>query len=207
MSDANESEQSAPASGRWQFSLCRMFVATTAVAIVFGLAAWANFSDNIAVVCLAMTALAGVFSSSARYAIFGACIILVACCLALAFGPTIDDVWPHGTVEPPAGWLLAIMLVMSGAGMREISGVGPWPLVASLVLVELFIVVVIIYNCGCSTLFQTLVPDHRQDVLNAFLDWFPEQRWYIAAPWLLGIAVGEIIVRRRKPSGGQGQLV
>ena len=82
-----------------------------------------------------------------------------------------------------------------------------WSLVASLVMIELFITAVIIYTYGCPTLFQALTPEYREGVFHHFLTWFPEQRWYIAAPWLLGIVVGETVTRLRKPSSGASEQV
>jgi hypothetical protein len=57
-----------------------------------------------------------------------------------------------------------------------------------------------IYSCGCTMLFQAISSEHQEHVLNFFPEKFPEQRWYVVASWLLGIAIGEIVVRVRKPS-------
>ena len=62
--------------GRYQFSLRRMFIATTAVAAVFGLAVWGGWVHSDAVVYLSIAVVAAVFSSIARRTLLGGCVIL-----------------------------------------------------------------------------------------------------------------------------------
>ena len=59
--DPIEENAATPERSRWQFSLRRMFVATTAVAVVFSVAAWGGWAKRDAAVYLAIAVLAGIF--------------------------------------------------------------------------------------------------------------------------------------------------
>jgi hypothetical protein len=208
MATAVPANRESPKGHRWQFSLRQMFVAITGVAILLGWASWGGWVKSDAVVYLAIAVLAGVLSRAARRCLLGACTILGTCVLVgfmseYVFGPTGDRVG----VDLRAVWIFALVSLYFAALLRVFTRATAWSLMGSLLLIELFIVAIIIYTYGCPTLHCALVAKYREGVFDHFLTWFPEQRWYIAAPWLLGIVVGEIIVRRRKTSGGQRQAV
>ena len=232
MASANKGS---PNGHRWQFSLRQMFVAITGVAIVFGIAAWGGWVKSDAVAYLSIAVLAGVFSRAARQALVGACVILIVIWLTgvlanmasgvlLVEGPssepplvlvTFDDIHPYSR------WLAAPILFFVAAFLRANSYIPLRALIFSLLLIELFIATVIVYSChyqyfcDYQTLFRLLTSrnhHHRVDLQEfslqgCLLNRLPGQLWYVAAPWLLGIVVGEIIMRRRKPSGGTRQEV
>jgi hypothetical protein len=202
------SQENPTLSRRWQFSLRQMFAAITGIAILLGCATWGGWIKSDAVVYLSIAILAGVFSRAARRCLLGACTILGTCFLVgfmseYVFGPTGDRVG----VDPRAVWTFALVSLYFAALLRVFTRATAWSLIGSLLLIELFIVAIIIYTYGCRMLHCALAAKYREGVFDHFLIWFPEQRWYIAAPWLLGIVAGEITVRRQKPSGGGGQRV
>jgi hypothetical protein len=192
----------------WQFSLRRMFVATTALAMLFGLAKWGGWIESDAVVYLAIAVLAAVFWRAARQALLGACTILGAAWLVLVLSEVSFGSSSGRGCYKQGVWIFSPLLLFSSAVfLRVVVRVPVWRLVGSLVLIELFITAIIVYTYGCSTLLQALATEYREGVVDHFLMWFPEQRWYIAAPWLLGIVVGEAVVRRRKSGGAPPQEV
>ena len=203
--DLPSEENPTPAPSRWQFSLRQMFAATTAVAILFGVAASGGWVQSDAVVYLAMAILTGVFWRAARHALIGAGMIVGAFCLAEWVAESISP--SAAMFHPWVVWIFPPLVFSSAAFLRACTRATIWSLIGSLVLIELFIVAGIIHRSGCPTLFQALTAKYREDVFNDCLDYFPGQRWYIAAPWLFGIVVGEIIARRRKPSGDEPQRV
>jgi hypothetical protein len=197
-----------PNGRRWQFSIRQMFAAITGIAILLGWASWGGWVQSDAVVYLSIAVLAGVFLRTARRCLLGACTILGTCFLVgfmseCVFGPTGDRIG----VDLRAVWIFALVSLSFAVLLRVFTRATAWSLVGSLLLIELFLVAIIIYTYGCPMLHCALAAKYREGVVDHFLIWFPEQRWYIAAPWLLGIAIGEIIVRRRKPSGGGRQVV
>jgi hypothetical protein len=196
-----ESATSLPERSRRQFSLGRIFVATTAVAILISLASWGGWVKSDAVVYLSIAAVAGVFWSAARRALLGACAILGAIWLAGFFSDFVFGQPPGRFIAPPGAiWIFEALMAALAASLRLYTRANALSLVASLMLIELLIVAIIVYTYGCSTLFQALESEHRPWVFRHFLTWFPEQRWYIVAPWLLGIVAGEILARTRKPT-------
>ena len=185
------------ANKRGQFTLCRMFVAMIAVAILFGVAAAGGWVKSDTVVYLTIAIIAGVFSRAARRALLGACTILAAFWLALFLGDMAFGL--HGrSVDPRAAWIFAGLLVAAAVFLRLCTRASALSLVASLILVELFVIAVLIYLYGCPTLFSVLTVEDR----TAFFVWlrmhFVEQRWYIAAPWLIGVVLGEIVASRQR---------
>ncbi len=185
-----------------------MFVAITAVAILFGLAAWGGWVKSDAVVYLAIAVLAGVFWRAARHALIGTVMILGALWLTAFLAELIFSPSRGGSDNLRFIWIFTPLVLSSAVILRTWLRATAWSLIGSLVLVELFIAAVIIYLWGGSILLQTIATEYRDSTFRSFLSMhFSEQRWYIATPWLLGIAVGEIIVRRRKPSGGEPQAV
>ena len=69
---------------------------------------------------------------------------------------------------------------------------------------------------GCDTLYQLLAEagtydggrlSYANDLLGILADRLSVQAPYTVAPWFLGIIAGEIVVRYRKPSGGERQEV
>ena len=181
----------------WQSSLLRMFVATTLVALVFACAAWGGWVKSDAPVYLAIAVLAGVFSATARWALLGAFAILTSFWIAASLSGLIFG--PNGrSLDPRSAWIFAALLVVSAALLRVCGRSGAVPFLASLLLIELFIAAVVIYTYGHSTLFAGFATEDRQYLIQHFRRHFCEQRWYIVAPWLLGIAVGEAIGGLRK---------
>jgi hypothetical protein len=112
-----------------------------------------------------------------------------------------------GRTEQTDVWIFAPLVIFSAVLLRAYIRADGWSLLGSLLLIELFIVAIIIYTYGCPMLHYALAAEYREGVFHHFLEYFPEQRWYIAAPWLLGIVVGEVIVRCRKPSSSQSERV
>lgn len=115
------------------------------------------------------------------------------------------DPWPFFVTAPAACFCTAFL--------RANRLISFWSLVLSLILGEWFTAAAIVYSCGYETLFQLLGFQNsdaffRELALHqCFPKRFPGQLWYIGAPWLLGIVVGEIMAQRRKPSGGERQRV
>jgi hypothetical protein len=185
--------------------LRKMLVALMAVAILFGLATWGGWVKRDAVLYLSVAVVAVVFSSAARHTLLGVWAIFMSFCLGLILADIIFGRYPVANVNPRSVWLFTPLLLSSAAFLRGYTRATAWSLVISLVLIELFIVAVPIYGHGCSTLFQALAPEYREKVFKSLQDLFPIQRWYIVAPWLLGIVAGEVILRRRKPSSNVSQ--
>jgi hypothetical protein len=200
-----ESTTSMPERSRWQFSLRRMFVATTAIAILLSLASWGGWVRSDAVVYLSILVLGGVFSAATRRAILGACSIVAALWLAvvfgqIAFGPASGRLG----VNPESLWIFALLLVAAATLLRLYTRTSAWPLMASLILIEMLIAAVVIYTYGCPTLFQAFSPDNRRYVLIHFRGNFPiVQQLFIVMPWLFGIVLGEVLTRRRKSGHDQ----
>jgi hypothetical protein len=218
MSETNERGPLSVRSGRWQFSLRQMFVATTGVAILLGWAAWNGWGKTDAVVYLSIAILAGAFSRAARQCLLLAVIVFVELWLTgvwghLTRGPEMGLILDYKGIWQPALWWSALILFCLATCLRAQSRIAFWHLAASLVLVELFITAELLCaagrSCGCSDLhealgFRNVDPSYqaRTDFIwSYFSGTFYEQLMYIVAPWLFGIAVGEIIARRRKPSG------
>jgi hypothetical protein len=205
MSIANESEHSSPKSRPWQFGLRRIFVATTAVAVVMGLAASSGLNDAGAMLCLVAGTFVSVFSTSARKAILGVCAIVGALWGACALDGRIGHLFIAGPIAPSGSvWIFVAVLVALAASIRLVLRASAWSMVASLVLAELSIAVVLISAFSNRSLFQTIA---SEDFLSSFLDGLRNQQWYIAAPWLLGVVIGEIIVRRRRASDARQEEV
>ena len=86
--------------------------------------------------------------------------------------------------------------------LRRFTKAGAFSLAASLVLAEVFAAIAIVYTYGCPTLFQAFQGEHRESVLRHLLIWFPIfPQWLIVAPWLIGIALGELLNRHKKGGG------
>ncbi len=202
-----EENAATPERSRWQFSLRRMFVATTAVAVSFSLAAWGGWIKSDAVVYLSIVVLAGVFSSFARRAIFGACVILGEFWLSAILGSSFFDIPPGRSSfpGPQLFWIIfACLLAISATILRLYTRATAISLVASLLLAEIFTAAVVIYFYGLPTLFQALAAENRRYVFVHFRGNFPMvEQLFIVVPWLLGIALGEFVARRRKSGRGQ----
>jgi hypothetical protein len=189
-----------------------VFAAITGIAILLGWASWGGWVKSDAVAYLSIAVLAGVFSLVARQCLRGACIVVGVIWLTgildyLERDPIYGS-FDYRVVSLATIWSSSLFLLCSAAFLRAHSRISVWMLVASLVLVELFIAARLLYfSGGWSTLYETLAPKSQNGVHGAFIAQmnrvfltmrFRDQRWYIAAPWLLGIAIGEIIARRRK---------
>lgn len=192
----------------WQFSLRRMFVATTLVALVFSCAAAGGWVKSDAPVYLTIAVLAGVFWSAARRALLGAGTIFVAFWLAIifgqiAFGPARGRFGLH----PDALWIFVVLEVVSSVLVRRYALASAWSLLASLVVFEIFLAAeVIIYNCYCPYLFQAFAAENRGRVFVELRDDFFVAGaqlaivLFIVVPWLAGIAIAEILARAKKPT-------
>jgi hypothetical protein len=225
--DLASQETPTPVPPRWQFSLRQMFVATTGVAIVFGIAAWGGWVKSDAVVCLSIAVLVGVSWRPARQALVGACAIFAAIWITGFWGSMVDALdfvpscfWFAVAVGQRTLWLSALLVFCIAVFLRGKLHTPVLTLVASLVLIELSIaakLVCVHASClGCFTLYQALgfVDTYGDDrALYWWSSWsvlagyFPVAGLHIATPWLLGIGVGEVIARRRKPSGGGAERV
>jgi hypothetical protein len=206
MAETARTDTGSPNSLRWRFSLRQMFVAVAGIAILFGWVTWDGWVKSDAVAYLSIAFLASVFSRGARRAVVGACVIFVAFLFSafladFVFGPHCRAINPLALLV----WAFVPILFLSAVVLRLYARATVWSLLGSLILIELYIAAMIIYSCGCITLFQALASEYH--VLNRFPEKFPEQRWYIIAPWLLGTVAGEIIARRRKPSSGVPQEI
>jgi hypothetical protein len=223
MSETNEPGLLSPQHGRWQFSLRQMFAATIGIAIVFGCASWGGWVKSDAVAYLSMAVLAGVFLRGTRPCLLGACAILgifwLTGALAGLWAGTVTVSVVSSSSSPSwqvsvsnlnlrTMWLTAPLTLYLAAYLRANSRCSFRSLVLSLALMELFIAAIIVYTCGYSTLFELLWFQNRtlffqKGLLQqCFAERFSAQFWYFVMPWLLGIVFGEIIARRRKPSGG-----
>jgi Na+/citrate or Na+/malate symporter len=215
MSEVNERGQPSPTHGRWQFSLRRMFVATTAVAVIFGLAAWKRLAQTDLPVYVSLVVVLAVFWRPARQALTGACVLLIPLGITGLLGE-ITDSGPTMIVllfQPPALWISILLVFYGAAYLRANLYATAWSLIGSVVLIELFIAMAIACSCHYYRVYQLVGFQNRDGVYREwllrqfFLNRFPGQLWYIVTPWLLGIVVGEIVARRRKPSGSDRQRV
>jgi hypothetical protein len=221
MSETNQREQASPTRGRWQFSLRQMFAAVTGIALVLGWAKWQGQIESATTIYLSIAVLAGVFSRAARQALVGSCFV-------------ISVIWITGVLDEitivrmgvilsqgidPSTLLWSTLLVLCAAtSLRANFRIGIWTLAGSFVLIELFVTAAIfdsvLRSFHLSTLNEVLGfgNDRRTEIVarlfrGSMKYHFLKQRWYIAAPWLLGIVVGEVIVRRRSASESVRQEV
>ncbi len=202
--DLGEKNEPPPARSRWQFSLRRMFVATTAVAVLLSLASWGGWVKSDAVVYLSIAVLAAVFSAAARQRIWARAPFWRASCLAGILRAAFLHPAPvRGIVDPEEWWIFSTTLVVSAGLMRTYTRASASSLLTSLALFELFMAGVAIYAYGCPTLFDALSPRHRLSLSIHFAGNFPlVEQWFIVPPWLAGIVAGEILSRRRKSGRG-----
>lgn len=201
MGDVDSKPPQLQKAGRWQFSLRQMLAATTAVAMVLALAAWGGWGHSDAVVYLAIAVVAAVFSSTARRALLGGCVILGAFWLAVLLGETVfggtggTGKWPG----PLTSWIFAVLLTSSATILRRFTKAGAFSLAASLLLAEVCVALVIVYICVSATLLDAFGSENRWVVLMELRAWFPTvEQWLIVVPWLTGIALGELLARRKK---------
>jgi hypothetical protein len=196
-----------------------MFAATTAVAVVFGLAAWNGWAETDMPVYVSLVVVLAVFWRPARQALLGVCLLLIPLWITgllgyiTNFGPTIVNWFSLDRFRPHALWISIPLACYCAAFLRANFYATARSLIGSVILIEVFIAIAIACFCGYYRMYQLIGFQNRDDVYrewllrNVFPSWFPGQLWYIAAPWLLGIVVGEIIVRHRKPSGSERQEV
>lgn len=183
---------------RYQFGLRRMLAATMALAAVFGLAAWGGWVRSDAAVYLSIAAVAAVFSSGARRALLGACVIIGALWLAMFLGGMVFGMHGRGC-DPRSFWIFAGFLTASAVILRLYTKACVFSLVASLVLAETFAAIVIVYTYGRPTLFQAFANEDRAYVLQHLRNNFVLiQQWLIVVPWLAGIVLGWFFARNRK---------
>jgi hypothetical protein len=187
--------------GHSQFSLRQMFIATTGIATVCGLATWGGWICSDAVVYLSIAVVAAAFSSTARRALRGGCVILGAFWLAMVLGEGVfgstggSSKWPG----PLSSWIFAGFLMLSAMVLRRFTKAGAFSLAASLVLAEVFTAIMIVYICVSSTLFEAFDSENRRRVLIELRAWFPTvEQWLIVVPWLTGIVLGELLTRHKK---------
>ncbi len=184
--------------GRYQFSLRRMFIATTAVAAVFGLAVWGGWVHSDAVVYLSIAVVAAVFSSIARRTLLGGCVILRALWLSFVLGGMLfGDHSLEG--DRRSLWIFAAFLPVSAMMLRLYTKAGAFSLLVSLLLAEIFAAMAIVYTYGLPTLFQAFASEDRPYAIQHLRSYFPIiEQWLIVTPWLAGIVLGEVLARRRK---------
>jgi hypothetical protein len=222
--DLASPENPTPSRSRWQFSLRQMLTAITGIAILLGWAAWDQWRCSHAVTCLSIAFLASIFSRTARRVSVGACFVVLVIWMAgvlryltaIHFGTLLSD---PDRVDPVSLCLSTLLILCFAAFLRANCRVRCWVLVGSLVLIELFVAAVILdaagQSCTGSASFDVLrfnCAEQRDQIRadwirDVLVDHLFKQGWYIAAPWLLGIVIGGIIVRRRKPSGRGGHEV
>lgn len=183
----------------WQCATRQILIATTGIAAVLGLAKWGGWIHSDAVVYVSMAVAATVFSAKARRTLLGACAIVGAFWLAavlcdLQFGT------PKGRfdVDPRAFQVFAALLTFIAMFLRRDTRATRLSLIASLLLAELFVAIVIVYTYGCPTLFEAFRSDHRQNVFKHVQSYFPGiQQIWIVVPWLVGVVLGDILARRK----------
>jgi hypothetical protein len=181
----------------WQFSLSQMFAATTGVAIMFGLAAWGGWVQTDAAAYLSIAVLLGVFLPTTRWSLLGTCAILGVYWLAIIvstflYGPEI--------VSPTSIGIVFLLLTISSGLLRVHAHASAWSLAISLILFEVVTGAMVVYECGCPTLFQALAPGKRALVFLYLCSNSPPlaDHLLVAGPWLAGIGLGTIYVRWRK---------
>ena len=205
----------------WQFRLRQLFAAIAGIAILLGWASWGGWVNGHVVVYLSMVLLAGIYSRAARRLLMGACLVILVIWVTgvlrhlteIHFGLYFGG----DRIDPIALFVSTLLVLCCATFLRANLRISIWALAGSLILVELFVAAAILDEGGLSfqgsRLFDVLgfngsdqIDQIRADWLRQVLvDHLLKQRWYIAAPWLLGIVIGEIIVHRRKPSGGEQQ--
>jgi hypothetical protein len=175
----------------WQFSLRRMFAATTVVAIVFSIAAWGGWAQYDAPAYLAILFCAAVFSANVRQAILGVCVIVVVFILSLiVFIPSRD-----GEVLPFLCFF-ALSLYASAFILRMENAARLLPLIASLILTEAIFAMTIIYSYDNPTVFHAFCGEHRGVYIQIFRDRFINSyHLFLIVPWLAGVGCAEIITR------------
>lgn len=197
VTSANSSRQL----GRWQFASRHLLAATTGVALVFGMAAWGGWGTSDAVVYLSIVVVTAVFSPTARRVLLGSLTILAAFWLADRLGAMLfgrRGRW----VDPRSLWVFAAFLAISATILVRYTKAGALSLVASLLLIEVFLAIVIVYTYGCPTLFEAFDNEHRAFVLQHLQHHFlTAPHGWIIAPWFMGIGLGELWTRHRQAGG------
>jgi len=196
------SNKGLPNPHRWQFSLRQMFAAITGIAIVFGLAAWGGWVKSDAVVYLSIAVLIDVLLRATRSALLGACVILGAFWIAIILPQLV-----FGPGNPESVWIFFVLTMASSGLLRMYTRASVWSLLTSLVLIEILIGAVVVYEYGCPTLFQSFAAEKRAYVFQHFRDSFPSvaEHLLIAGPWLAGIVLGTIFARWRKSGNDREQ--
>jgi hypothetical protein len=211
-----------PKSHYWQFNLRQMFAAITGIAILFGWAAWGGWAHGHVVVYLSVVLVAGILSRAVRRLLMGACLVVLVIWVTGVLRHLTEmhlGLYFGGGIDPIALCLSILLVLFSAVFLRAKSHITIWALAGSLIFVELFVAAAILDEgrlCfGGSRLFDVLGFNGTDQIAQIRAEWIRQllvhhllnQRWYIVAPWLVGIVVGEIIVRRRKPSGDEPQRV
>jgi hypothetical protein len=188
---------------RWQFGLRHILAATTGVAAVLGLAAWGGWLHSDAVEYLLIAVVAGVFSPTARRVLLGGCVILGVFWLAMTLGASLFGVQGRG-VDPRFRWIFAGLLTVSATLLRRYTKAGAFSLAASLLVIEVFMAVVIVYTYGCPTLFEAFGNEHRASAIQHLQSHFPTvEQWWIVTPWAAGIVFGAFWARHTKKGDRQ----
>lgn len=195
MGDSCPEPSPAPKAARWQFGLRQMIAATTAVAAVLSLSAWGGWIHSDAVAYLSIALVAAVFSSTARRALLGGCVIVGAFWLAMVLGHAAFGARGRG-LDPRFLWIFAVLLTPSATILRLCTKAGAVSLATSLLLSEIFAAIVIVYTYGCPTLLEAFARENRHYVLQHLRGNFftTDQQWLIVAPWLAGIVLGEVVI-------------
>ena len=197
---ASEGSELRPPLGHWHCSCLHVLIAVVGVAAIWELAVWGRWSDSDAVVYLLLAVVAATFSRVARQTIFGTCTILGSAWFALILGDMLFGVYGPYSIDPRSFWIVGGFLAISAAALRFFGRMGRASLVASLMLAEGTVALVIVYTYGCPTLFQAFNDENRAYVIHHLRVWFPAvQQWMIVLPWLAGSFLGDLFLRQKEP--------
>ena len=193
--------------GRWQFGTRHLLAATTGVALVLGLAAWGGWLRSDAVIYSSLALLGGVFSVTLRRVLVGSCVLVGDFGIAMVFGGWLFGLVSCG-VDLRFLWIFAGFSLLSAMLLPRYTKAGPFSLLASLLVAETFVALVIVYVYGGPTLLEAFDRSNRAMVLGRFHDIFPAfLHWWIVGPWLAGIVLREILVQSRRPGGRRVILI
>jgi len=176
----------------WQFSIRRMLVATAGLAAVLGFfGPIAGYGSSVVWFLAAVLVASIVVPHMGRITVGGFAIFACAILAMMAH----DLIWTPLGRWPPADGRTALigtpLLIVMAVCLRVYCRLNTWHLLSSLILWEIFLVLLIASISGFD--WGSVVSESRY-----ILPWFCVQRWYIVVPWLLGTALGGTIVRRTR---------
>jgi hypothetical protein len=194
--------------GRWQFTLGRMFFATTAVAVLCSMAKLCDWFHTDAVAYMAILLVAAVLSPPVQRVVWGtftvfavAMGICVAYTFANIFCLLLNLAGIRISTEQLAGWWLgAGVLAFFVAVLRRYYIASGWCLMGSLALLELFVSACYFYSNGCPTLFHLFTAEHRPKLGSYYVSECLLGQLCFAGFWMAGILLGMVWARLRKSS-------